>query len=836
MPRLQIDLALPLHEKADLCIEALRQWNDERVPDCMVRGTHLVRMTERGELEELDVDSLRTLLSRCAACGKVDARTGDWRPSDPPQDLCRAVLAMDGSEYRGLPRVDRVVDVPVATEDGLVEETGHHPGPRLYLRPAVGLSGVRGHAEHVDDVQHARDLLLGDLLGDFGFADAASQAHALGMLLLPFLRERIPGPTPLHVVLAPDIGSGKAQPVSEPVQTPAGERPIGDLRPGDEVYGPEGAPRRVVSVHPQGEREILEVRLSDGVAVRCDADHLWTIRGWKNGKYVGRTVKAAELMAIGEELHSGPFLPMAAAVRRPDADLPVNPRLLGLLLGDGTLAPGNGVKFSSGDPELLDEIEELAAPVDARRQADGITVALTTPRGRVNPLLESLRELGLVGCRAAEKFVPAAYRLGSISQRLALLRGLMDTDGCASGEFSTVSPRLAADVRWLVESLGGTARTTTKQGSFRGKAGQVAYRVYVAMPGGMSPFGLARKARAYNDRTKYQPRRRIVSVKPAGREEAVCIRVDAPDGLYLTTGHAVTHNTTLAQACLMPGCGLVPATPGAGTEEEWRKRITASLLSGAPALLLDNLSGDLDSGALAAALTSGEWRDRILGESRQVTLPVRNVWAATGNNLGLSREQVRRAVPIFLEPGERRPADRPRSAFRHPDLLGWGMRNRRALVSAALTLVDHWLRGPYHVEAGTAYVRDNARGPLRGRATLGSFEGWAGVVGGCLEAAGVRGFLGNRDRLRLEADEASREAEEFLDAWHRLGTGPLELRELAPMCEGVGELADLVPQDMPRGRTTKERLSYWLRQNRGARFGQRRIVAIEGRRRRWAVE
>lgn len=154
--------------------------------------------------------------------------------------------------------------------------------------------------------------------------------------------------------------------------------------------------------------------------------------------------------------------------------------------------------------------------------------------------------------------------------------------------------------------------------------------------------------------------------------------------------------------------------------------MTASLLRGTRAIVFDNLS-EIDSGPLAAALTSGVWRDRVLGYSREVTLPIRNAWDATGNNMRLSDEQARRAVAMFLDPGETRPSDRPKDDFRHPDLLGWARKNRPALAEAALTLVRNWLDGEV-VHAGGGHVLNRNEGVLSGsERTLGSFERWAGV-------------------------------------------------------------------------------------------------------------
>ena len=76
-----------------------------------------------------------------------------------------------------------------------------------------------------------------------------------------------------------------------------------------------------------------------------------------------------------------------------------------------------------------------------------------------NPLKDSLRILGLHGS-PARQIIPPDYLLGSAEQRLALLQGLLDTDGHAGVvvEYVSVSKRLARGVVELVQSLGGTAR------------------------------------------------------------------------------------------------------------------------------------------------------------------------------------------------------------------------------------------------------------------------------------------------------------------------------------------------------------------------------------------
>jgi putative DNA primase/helicase len=282
--------------------------------------------------------------------------------------------------------------------------------------------------------------------------------------------------------------------------------------------------------------------------------------------------------------------------------------------------------------------------------------------------------------------------------------------------------------------------------------------------------------------------------------------------------------TLLAQAALLPGCGLVPATAPTNNDDEWRKRITSALLGGTSAVLLDNMT-KLDSGALAAALTTGTWSDRVLGESREVHLPVRNAWAATGNNLALSPEQARRSAPIFLDPGDVRPADQPRDHFGHADLLGWGMRHRRALVEAALTLVQHWRLGAVaYVEGGYVNVREPGADPRRSRKTLGSFEGWAAVMGGVLEAAGVGGFLENRDRLIAEADDDSQEAREFLAAWWAHSREAVPFAEVHAWC-AAGELRDRLPAALhEEPARLRSRLAGYLKKQKGKRAGEYQLV------------
>ena len=110
-------------------------------------------------------------------------------------------------------------------------------------------------------------------------------------------------------------------------------------------------------------------------------------------------------------------------------------------------------------------------------------------------------------------------------------------------------------------------------------------------------------------------------------------------------------------------------------------------------------------------------------------------------------ELARRFVRIRLDPR----VDRPwlREDFRHPDLRSWVRNNRPELVRALLVLIQNWI----------------AEGRPACRKTLGSFEGWASVIGGVLDAAEISGFLYNLDALYEAADAESQMWLEFVEAW-----------------------------------------------------------------------
>lgn len=351
--------------------------------------------------------------------------------------------------------------------------------------------------------------------------------------------------------------TAKAQPLAAPVLTPTGWRPIGDLCVGDPVIAGDGTVTAVTGVYPQGQRLIYRVGMSDGTATETCDEHLWLTRTREDrrmGRGGGVRTLAdirARLLVGGRPNHEIPLVGPAALAEQP---VPLDGYLLGLLLGDGCFQD-RAVGFTSFDEELVEAMRRGCALVGAAvsevhvgdyRLVGNGGHAGVYPRRLLSPVLDAVRGLGLGRAHAWEKFVPTAYLWNGPLVRLGVLQGLLDTDGTidrrtGSVSFTSTSPRLIADVRFLVRSLGGVVGQVSTGMS---DGGRPAHRITIALPAGLAPFRLTRKAALVRPRTRRPvDGKAIVSAEPIGEQEARCIAVAHPGHLYVTTDFIVTHNT-----------------------------------------------------------------------------------------------------------------------------------------------------------------------------------------------------------------------------------------------------------------------------------------------------
>lgn len=370
------------------------------------------------------------------------------------------------------------------------------------------------------------------------------------------------------IAIQGSVQSKKAQPLTSKVHTPDGWKLMGDLKIGDLVSTPDGGVAPILGIQPQGTIGIYKIVLSDGRVVEACGEHLWNVR-WSNCRFkpcrglVYESPAPTEILTtseIGRRMASGGgrfSLPLTKPVEKPEAKLALDPYFIGLMLGDGEIGNRN-IRFCSVDEELVAAANEgvRGLGLDLKRDGDspGYFFRSDTGRGHEGAgsriLKNKFAELGLLGTDSYSKFIPEVIKNGSIAQRLAVLQGLMDTDGHAKGILSTASKQLARDIQEVVFSLGGMAKITVKPSAYiladgSRHRGATAFWMQISHPAPASLFRLARK----KDAAAKEHRRIdtlgpvIEKIKFTGMKEAQCIVVGHPDHLYVTDGYVVTHNS-----------------------------------------------------------------------------------------------------------------------------------------------------------------------------------------------------------------------------------------------------------------------------------------------------
>lgn len=331
------------------------------------------------------------------------------------------------------------------------------------------------------------------------------------------------------VSIGPQLG--KALAVGTPIPTPAGWTNIEDLKPGDEVFGENG---QIVLVLARGEifndRAVCEVRTDDGFSVIADMEHEWPVRMSRSWP-VKKIKTTAQL--LGRTAERNVRLAVPGPLDTQEADLPIDPYCLGAWLGDGQSQ--GAIMCAPGDDGAFIEAQFQAAGYQTRRYADPKSF------GIIKGFHRALADAGLAG----NKHIPLVYFRASRAQRLALLQGLIDTDGhCAPGgniEFCNTNLALAEGVRDLVVSLGRKCRLAEGRATLYGRDCGPKYRVCFYMAGAAR---LPRKAKECRN-AKCKPNR-YITVREAGRADTVCIQVDNATNLYLCgRGMLVTHNSQI---------------------------------------------------------------------------------------------------------------------------------------------------------------------------------------------------------------------------------------------------------------------------------------------------
>ena len=347
------------------------------------------------------------------------------------------------------------------------------------------------------------------------------------------------------IVVAARPAMGKALALDTPLPTPSGWTTMGDVQVGDELYGADGRPTRVVAVtEVMTDRDCFEIEFSDGSTIVADAQHQWRTctraarRSATGSAETVTTQQIFETLRVGSDGRANHSVVNAAPIAGDEAELPVPPYTLGVQI-----------------------------------------------------------------VRAGEH-IPEQYLRASVAQRRALLAGLMDTDGTVvrgvgSCQLSVTNKKLADSAYELIVSLGYRCGRTTKQVAGASEASSTAYILNFSTVDDV--FRLERKRELHSAERPVSTlrigQRYITDVRPVASVPVKCVQVDNEDHLYLAGESMIpTHNSTLARE-FARAAALKNNKPAVFFSLEMgRSEIAMRLLSAEGEIFLQKLrKGDLDS-------------------------------------------------------------------------------------------------------------------------------------------------------------------------------------------------------------------------------------------------
>lgn len=320
-------------------------------------------------------------------------------------------------------------------------------------------------------------------------------------------------PEMCNAMLLAQPGTGKAHPNDEliPVADERGYVRVGLLKVGDRVFDEHGEPVTVTGVFPQGMKREYVVVTNHGDRVRCNDEHLWTVRSVGDAEGVQQTMSLREITDVGLIGSDGaPIwqLPASGALVRQSRLLPVDPYVCGVLLGWGVRIDERG--YVTVPHEMPDEVfaaiedhmgwERVYGSGDSGERSTFINRAtgkrLTPDEVMTHPVMTSV-----IVKPENQRHIPYTYITSSVKDREAVLRALRDSE----------SYRLSQGAAWVIDA---------------------------------DMRELERSLDATGDM--------IAEVIETDREvEMTCIMVDSETHLYqVGRGHVVTHNTVLVQSCM----------------------------------------------------------------------------------------------------------------------------------------------------------------------------------------------------------------------------------------------------------------------------------------------
>lgn len=366
---------------------------------------------------------------------------------------------------------------------------------------------------------------------------------------------------------------------------------LADIKDGDSVIGSDGKAVTVAKAHEiHLPDRAYQIKFASGEEITAGGEHLWTV---SDAKGKSKTVNTDILFELVGKKKRKLFIPR---IRRPmtgmDKELPLDPYILGLWLGDGH---SHSSRITTADAEVIEYVKKWA-----EGDGGGVSVDKTQNSGKAvtyyikgkakgncpengrfqintDTLHGRLRIMGLMkSCRDIKaktgKHIPGEYLSASYSDRLELLRGLMDTDGCHHSNslviFIQKEGRLVHDIIKLIESLGGWPRIHETHPGEWAKEGVKYYQVHFSIFD--NPFKMEKKASKWKTIKWRADKQRILSVEPVKICKMRCLTVDAKDGLFCVGERfTLTHNTAAGMSMLMAQANLNIKTAMRNIDNAW---------------------------------------------------------------------------------------------------------------------------------------------------------------------------------------------------------------------------------------------------------------------------
>ena len=368
------------------------------------------------------------------------------------------------------------------------------------------------------------------------------------------------------------------------------KKTIGDLKVGDFIYGDDGKLTEVLHLNSIIFEDVYEVEFEDGEIIKCNKEHLWSVYD----KYFNRReVEKKQCLRNTEFLYDNFKLqdknnikkveyrfhvPCCEPIEYPNIqNLTIDPYILGAWLGDGCHS-SNIITSGKDDVDEMCQIllnsgaiaikhktnRDNVYSITIDRKKDFIEQGFNRNLSTQKSFLSKIKYLDLY----KNKHIPERYMYSTVENRLALLQGLMDTDGTIDKdghcEFTQTRFELIQQVSQLLSSLGIKNNIVYKDiPTYVKEDGTTAYtyRINFRTDKTLPCFRLKRKYEKLPDKLDGVTKTKaIVDVRKTNEKKAMrCITVSNDTGLFLCgENKTITHNSYLSAPYMMARSILIP--------------------------------------------------------------------------------------------------------------------------------------------------------------------------------------------------------------------------------------------------------------------------------------